>query len=217
MTKAIYIRTSTQEQEPENQIKDCESMSGKDYTLYEEKQSAWNDKKEREVFEKLKKDIQYKRVTELFVWDLDRLFRNRKKLIEFFEFLKVYKCKINSIRQQWLNELNNIPEPFNEIMHSLMLQIMGWIAEEESTKKSHRVKLAIKKVNGVTVSYKDNKWGRKALKLEPKILELHISGKSIRDIVKEVYYIDHNNNKKFVSLGYVHKIIRSSNEKNSKN
>ena len=206
--KAIYIRTSTQEQEPENQIKDCESLAGKDYTLYEEKQSAWKDDKEREVFENLKKDIKSGKVQILYVWDLDRLYRNRKKLIELFEFLKIYKCKIQSFRQQWLNELNSMPEPFNEIMHSLMLQIMGWIAEEESTKKSQRIKLAVKKINGITVSYKDNKWGRRALKLEPKILELYKNGKSLREIAKEVYYNDHNNTKKFVSLGYVHKIIR---------
>ena len=215
--KAIYIRTSTQEQEPENQIKDCESMSGKDYTLYEEKQSAWNDKKEREVFEKLKKDIQYKRITELYVWDLDRLYRNRIKIKEFIQFCKTYDCKLFSYRQKFLNQIQdlNLPKDFEflrDMMLNNLIEMLGWIAEDESKKKSERVKLAVKKKDGITKSYKGNKWGRKALKLEPKILELYKNGKSIREISKEVYYIDHNNNKKFVSIGYIHKTIRSKND-----
>lgn len=210
--KAIYIRTSTQEQEPQNQISDCESLAGKDYTLYEEKQSAWKDDKEREVFEKLKKDIQYKRITELYVWDWDRLFRNRKKLKEFFVFCKVYKCPVHSFRQKFFEEFYKIPSPFDEIMQELILNLLGWMAEDESNKKSMRTKSAIKKINGITQSYKGTKWGRRALKLEPKILELYNNGKSFREITKEVYYNDHNNAKKFVSLGYVHKIIRGKNE-----
>jgi hypothetical protein len=41
-----------------------------------------------------------------------------------------------------------------------MIQNEGEKAEEESKKKSDRVKLAVKQVNGVTKSYKGNKWGR---------------------------------------------------------
>jgi len=39
-------------------------------------------------------------------------------------------------------------------MHDLMLNIMGWIAQDESDKKSKRVKAAIRKENGITKSYK---------------------------------------------------------------
>jgi len=206
--KAIYIRTSTEEQEPENQIKDIELISGKDYLLFKDKQSAWKDNLDREQFTNLKKDIQLKKISELYVWDLDRIFRNRKKLIEFFELCKLYKCKIHSYRQQWLEQLNNIPEPFNEIMHSLMVQIMGWLAEEESNKKSERIKVSIRRNQGITSSYKGNKWGRKALKIEDAIIKAFNEGKSFREIIKEISYTDKNNHKKFVSIGYVHKTIK---------
>ena len=93
-----------------------------------------------------------------------------------------------------------------------MIQQAGEQAEEESRKKSDRVKLAVRKVNGVTKSYKGNKWGRKKLKVEKQILDLHKQGKSMRQICNEVYYWDKNNHKKFVSVGYVHKVIKGGRE-----
>jgi DNA invertase Pin-like site-specific DNA recombinase len=210
MTTIIYLRTSTTEQEPENQLKECLTISK--YGQYEvliDKQSAWKDNVERNNFNKLSKLIQYRKVKHLIVWDLDRLYRNRKKLIEFFQYCKIYGCQIHSVRQQWLEELNNIPAPFNEMMHSLMLQIMGWLAEEESSKKSQRIKLAVRSEDGTTRSYKGNKWGRKEVmsKVRDQVVALRQLGKTYSEICNEVYYWDKNNNKKFVSRGLVHKLL----------
>jgi len=44
-----------------------------------------------------------------------------------------------------LEEINKIPKPWNDIMFDLLLNIFGWIGEEESTKKSDRIKLSIRK------------------------------------------------------------------------
>ena len=197
----IYIRTSTEEQNPQNQLADCKTLlDTENYEIVEEKQSAWKDK-DRPLFESIKKRIQKREVKELICWDLDRLYRNRKKLIEFFEFCKIYKCKIISYRQQWLNQLHQMPEPFNEIMQGLMIQIMGWIAEEESRKKSERVKIAHKNST--------KKWGRRPLEnVDARVLELHKQGKSLREIASQVYYWDSSRNKKFVSKSAVHKIIK---------
>lgn len=205
--KAMYIRTSTEDQEPENQIKDIETISGKDYVLFQDKQSAWRDDKERPSFEKLKKEIQFNKVKELYVWDWDRLFRNRKKLKDFFQFCTLYKCSIHSFRQAFYEDFYKIPSPFNEIVQNIVLDLLGWIAEDESKKKSDRVKLAVRKEGGITKSYKGNKWGRKSLKIDKNIIDLYNQGKSMRDITKEIYYWDKSRHKKFVSLGYVHKVI----------
>jgi DNA invertase Pin-like site-specific DNA recombinase len=197
----IYLRTSTQEQNPLNQLRDCKTLVSGDYEVVEEKQSAFKDK-DRPLFEQVKKQIQHRKINELICWDLDRLYRNRKKLIEFFQFCKIYNCKINSFRQQWLNKFSEIPEPFNEIMFDMMLQIMGWLAEEESKKKSERVKIAYKNSN--------KKWGRKPLEnVEARVIELYNQGKSLREIASEVYYWDKNRNKRFVSKSAVHKIIKN--------
>ena len=80
--KAIYIRTSTEDQNPENQLKECEFLSGKDYILYKDKQSAWKEEKERPDFNRLRKDIKSRKIKQLYIWDLDRVYRNRKRLIE---------------------------------------------------------------------------------------------------------------------------------------
>ena len=178
MKKIIYLRTSTEEQNPDNQLRDCKTLVSGEFELLEEKQSAWKDK-DRLIFESIRTNIKSRKVSELIVWDLDRLFRNRKKLIEFFSFCKVYQCKINSFRQQWLNKFNDIPEPFNEILFDMMIQIMGWQAEEESQKKSDRVKIAHKNHHG-------KKWGRPSIHTNKKkiVWDLREQGKSIRAISK---------------------------------
>lgn len=211
MKTIIYLRTSTGEQNPENQLKDCLTLTKGEHEILEEKQSAFKDE-EREVFEGIRKRIKSGEVEHLIVWDLDRLVRNRKKLIEFFEFCKIYKTKIHSFRQNWLEQLNNIPEPFNEMMHALMLQIMGWLAEEESKKKSERVKAAIRIKENETQSYKGNKWGRKEL---PKsvvegVQELFRTGYSIRKIASEVTYWDKSGNKRNISKSSVQKILQKT-------
>jgi DNA invertase Pin-like site-specific DNA recombinase len=218
----LYIRTSTGEQTPELQIKDCQTLAerlGLQITkITEDKVSGWKDV-ERENFENVKQAIQRKEIQHLIVWDLDRIYRNRKKLIAFFEFCKIYSCQIHSFRQNWLDTLNSIPEPFNEIMHSTMLQIMGWLAEDESNKKSDRIRLAVRKEDGKpTKSYKGNKWGRKTIltdRLISDILKLRTEGKSIRTIKKEVYAYDKNNNKIPVSVATIHSVLHNPVQKTS--
>jgi len=203
----IYLRTSTEEQNPQNQLRDCKTLVDNDYEIIEEQQSAWKDK-DRDKFENIKRKIQRRDIETLICWDLDRLYRNRKKLVQFFELCRVCKCRVISYRQQWLRQLNEMPEPFNEIMQELMLQIMGWIAEDESKKKSDRVKIAY--------SNRKKKWGRKPLeKVEDRVIELHKQGLSIRDIASQIYYWDSSRNKKFVSKSAVHKIIKQSKLNNS--
>jgi DNA invertase Pin-like site-specific DNA recombinase len=180
-----------------------------EYSLYEDKQSAWKDNKERFNLERLKKDIRQGKIKDLYVWDWDRLFRNRKKLKEFFQFCVVYKCQIHSFRQGFFETFYKIPAPFDEIMKELFLNLLGWMAEDESTKKSDRIRLAVRRENGKpTKSYKGNKWGRKALDIDKKIILLSGEGKSIREICKEVYYWDKSRHKKFVSVGYVQGVIK---------
>lgn len=192
----IYIRTSTDKQNPLNQLANCKSIRPKDnkidtfvdYTLIQDKESAWKEKK-REGFNLIQNKIKKNKIKNLIVWDLDRLYRNRKKLIAFFKFCKLHKCLIYSYNQSWLEEINKMPEPFNEAIFDLMLQIIGWISQDESDRKSKRIKLAVRKIEGKpTKSYRGNKWGRKPTGKfkKTKIKELANEGYSIRNIAKEV-------------------------------
>ena len=190
MNTIIYLRTSTEEQNPENQLESCKKLTNEEYYLIEDKQSAFKDNIEREGFERVRKLIKSGKIENFIVWDLDRIYRNRKRLTEFFEFCKMYNCNIHSVNQLWLEQLTKIPEPFNEIMYNLMLNLMGWLAEDESKKKSERVKSAVRKKNGKTISYKGNKWGRKSIstQLRNKILNFtkEHPEMSIRQTAKEL-------------------------------
>jgi len=206
-TIVIYNRVSTEEQNPANQLRDCLTLIGEgdDYEVVQEKQSAFKDI-DRPLFDTIRKGIKKGEVQQLICWDLDRLFRNRKKLLGFFEFCKTYNCKVFSYRQQFLSEMQNIklPDGFEwiaEMQINNFLQILGWIAEDESKKKSERVKIAFKNST--------KKWGRKPLKnVDKRIRELYDQGKTIREIASIVHYWDTQRNKKFVSIGYVHKILQ---------
>jgi len=211
MLNLAYIRTSTAEQEPELQLRDIISIAnGVKLTVLKEQVSAWKNDAKRPVFDKCVSLIKTGRVESLYCWDLDRLFRSRVKLKEFFILCKVYHTKIHSVNQQWLETLNSIPAPFNEIVFDMLINVFGWIGEEESQKKSVRVKLAVRKIAGErTMSYKGNRWGRKPLPPQTitRVMDLYKSGKSIRAIAEQVIIYDTNNNGKNISKSAVHKII----------
>lgn len=205
----IYNRTSTEEQNPENQLKDCQSINRYgDAQIIQDQQSAWKDNVQRRGFEELKRQIKAGGVEHLIVWDLDRLYRNRLKLKQFFELCKAYKCQIHSFRQRWLEDINKTPQPWNEIIHDMLINIFGWIAEDESNRKSERVKAAIRKLQKGTFSYKGNRWGRKPISTfkRNRIAELRGSGMSMKKIAKEVN----------ASVGAVHKILTENTQKNQK-
>lgn len=208
--RCIFIRTSTTEQNPTLQINDVSTaFKLTDYSVIEERDSAYKESAKRLEFEKLKKLIINGKVNELFVWDLDRLYRNRKKLIEFLALCKVHNTKVFSFNQQWLQAIQQLQQPFNEIMFDFMLSIMGWLAEDESIKKSNRVKMAIRKNNNITESYLGNKWGRKSISKQTisKIEEFYLEGKSTREITKLVQIYDINKNGRPISKSAVHKYI----------
>ena len=206
----IFVRTSTIEQTPTLQINDIvKTFKLTAYKVIEEQESAFKGNAKRVELEKLKYLISSNKVRKVYVWDLDRIYRNRKRLVEFLDFCKAYRINVYSHNQIWLTTLQQIQPPFNEIMYNFMLEIMAWLAEDESAKKSKRVKLAIRKTENGTESYKGNKWGRKSLSNQviSKVKELHTMGNSIRQIASKVNVYDKHNNSRKISKSAVHKII----------
>ena len=226
MNKAIiYLRTSTKEQNPELQRKDCiEFCAERSLEVVEvvsEQGSAYKLEKVRPKWESLQKRAKKEKLN-IVVWRYDRSFRNRQ---EFFKFMKVmfevYGTKVYSVTEpsilsfwEMLDKSHSDNPIFNELLSGIfkamwdfMIQQAGEEAEEESSKKSKRVKMAVRKEGGITKSYKGNKWGRKKLNVDKKIITAHKEGKNMREICKEVFYWDANNHKKFVSIGSVHKTI----------
>lgn len=206
---AIYIRTSTKEQTPELQLKDIVTLLpiNSNYTIYSEHASAYKENVIRHEFERLKTDILHNKITVIYVWDLDRLFRNFSRLKEFFALCKIKDIKVHSYNQNWLENVHSIPAPFNEMMYSLLLDLFGWLGENES-KKSDRIKMAVRKKPDGTFSHLGNRWGRKGVSKQciTKVMELHIRGLSIREITKLVF-IYKNSNGRNISSSTVHNII----------
>ena len=226
MEKAIiYLRTSTKDQNPELQREDCvrfcSERSLEVVEVVSEQGSAYKLEKVRPKWESVVKRAKKEKLN-IVLWKYDRSFRNRE---EFYKFMKVmfevYEKKVYSVTEKSILSFWNMIEKshtenpvFNEFLKNifkaiwdLMIQQAGEQAEDESRKKSDRVKLAVRKEGGITKSYKGKKWGRRALKVDDKIIEAHKQGKNMREITEEVFYWDGNNHKKFVSLGYVHKTL----------
>lgn len=184
----IYVRTSTEEQNPENQLDDCKALAAtldlNDYDVLEEKGSAWKDSAERPAFESIRQAALKGEVKHLLVWDFDRLFRNRKKTLAFVKEYGKLGLKVHSHRQQWLEQLNRVPAPWNEIMSDFLLNVLAWIGEEESQKKSERVKAAYQRMSR---DKRCKKWGRPEVFInESRLRALKGQGLSIRQIAKEL-------------------------------
>jgi len=142
------------------------------------------------------------------------------KLLELFNLCKIKKCNIYSVRQQFLNEMQDMILPvgfefIREIMINNFLNFLGWIAEDESKKRSERIRASMRETDEGVFSYKGNKWGRKEISTPAikKILELHAQGFSIRQIAKQVQYTDKNKNMINVSRSAVHKVIAGKHRK----
>ncbi len=211
----IYNRTSTTEQNPENQLKDCleviKRLNLTDYEILEEQKSAFKDEVEREVFNSIIDKIKKRQLDNLICWDLDRLYRDRKKLVAFFELCKLYNCKIYSFRQQFLEDINKAPAPWNEMLFNQLIFILGWISEEESIRRSMRIKASVRNEEGVTKSRKGNKWGRRKKPVNKEyILELHKQGLSSYKIAKK--YSDDPRFKAKISHQTVYNIIKKHTE-----
>lgn len=216
MKRIIYIRTSKEEGNPENQLPAILTLipesERESCIVMTDQQSAFKDSlKARPEFSMLTYYIKHKQVSELYCWDLDRVYRNRIQLKQFLEVCKIYKVKVFSYRQSWLNDINRIPDPWNEIIYDFLINIVGWMAEDESKKKSDRVKAAIRiRKDGKTYSHKGNKWGRASLptKTINRIIAKHLEGLSTRQIAELVKTYDHNNNPNRISKSTVHKIVQ---------
>jgi DNA invertase Pin-like site-specific DNA recombinase len=223
----LYLRTSTKDQNPELQkqqgIEFCIQIGLGEPEVFREKGSAYKIEKVRPVWESVLERAKTEK-RDIVVWHYDRSFRNKLAFYEFmkvmFEYygIKVYSVMQPSIIMMWKMigkehtdnvMVNELMRDIFKAMFNFLIRQAGEEAQEESDKKSQRVRNAVRKEEGITKSYKGNKWGRKVLgkKVVGEIIKFYKEGKNLRQISNEVVYWDKNNHKKNVSLGYVHKII----------
>jgi DNA invertase Pin-like site-specific DNA recombinase len=203
MKAIIYLRTSTSEQFPEKQKKDClqfaESRGYEVIEVYQEQLSGYKDIK-RPMYEEVKSRAYKGEIQAVIVWALDRWVRNRDTLLEDVTALRNYGCKLHSVQEQWLEAIN-IEGSLGRTIQDFLLGLVGSLAQMESQRKSERTIMAYQNKTG--------RWGRKSLPgvTKKKIIEAYQTGTPLRQITKEIYYYDKNKHPKYVSLGVVHKVI----------
>jgi len=202
MIADIYLRTSTTEQHPEFQKQEClEFAERKGYVvgeIYLEQLSGYK-QIDRPMYNEVKERARQGKIQAVIVWALDRWVRNRDTLLEDVTTLRNYGVKLHSVKENWL-EVINIDGSLGKTIQDFLLGLIGSLAEMESKRKSERTLMVYK-------NYTGNKWGRPNLKnVDEQIIKLIESETPLRQITKEVYYWDKSRNKKYVSLGYVHKV-----------
>ena len=202
MKADIYLRTSTTEQHPEKQKQEClEFAKRKGYEIgeiYLEQLSGYK-QIDRPYYNEVKERARQGKIQAVIVWALDRWVRNRDTLLEDVTTLRNYGVKLHSVKESWLEAIN-IDGSLGKTIQDFLLGLIGSLGEMESKRKSERTLMAYKNHSG-------KKWGRPNIKnVDEQIINLINLGTPLRQITKEVYYWDKSRNKKYVSLGYVHKV-----------
>ena len=140
MMAAIYVRVSTEGQDPSNQRPELEAMAharGHELVaVYEETQSA---AKHRPIFERMLEDARRARFQVLFVWALDRFGRSMLENVRQVLELDRIGVKLVSAREAWLEAGGN------DEVRKLLLAIFSWVAEQERIRLGERTRAGLER------------------------------------------------------------------------
>lgn len=171
----IYLRVSTKDkgQQEEDQLPDILhtfNLKSNDCLIIVAKESAYQEDKQKkrvlndikEIFKEFEDEDKI-----LYVWDLDRIYRNPEWQLEFFRFVDKYNGIVLSYRQKFLHQLKDMGK-FGKSMYRFMIDILASLSQEESEKKADRLKKSRKIKNGRLYTNKNNLVGRKLKTLDGK-------------------------------------------------
>lgn len=137
---AVWLRVSATDQETDNQVPDIERlMAHRGYVgreRYTVRDSAWNGggPEYRAELARLLADAHAGRFSVLVVWAADRLCREGiEPLLRIVRTLRERGVAVVSVQEPWLDTTN-------PAVAELLLAIMAWVAEQESARRSERVK-----------------------------------------------------------------------------
>lgn len=191
---AIYIRVSSDIQDYERQITDLKGFAKtnnfdlKDDCVYEDKLSGFKDESEREGLALLLKDVVAKNIKVVLVWEMSRLARKHRLLLEITEFFQDNSINVYFFTQRfWLLDESNKISP----QAGLSIAFFGWHGEYEARLTKERFisakkqNVALGRYNGghITFGYTLDDENRFIINDE-KVDKLDVSES---DIVKEVF------------------------------
>jgi DNA invertase Pin-like site-specific DNA recombinase len=138
---ATWFRVSTTDQETDNQVPDVERlMAHRGYReaegcRYVVRDSAWEPGPEyRREMARLLRDAHAGKFSVLVTWAADRLSREGiEALLSVVRKLRASGVAVVSVMEPWLDTTN-------PAVAELLLAIMAWVAEQESQRRSERVR-----------------------------------------------------------------------------
>lgn len=172
---AAYIRVSTTPQEVAQQrheiVVGAKSRGFEITEWYEEKVTGRSLR--RPELDRLREATKNRSVSVLFIWALDRL--SRAGILDSLSLVKEFDARGVHV----ISLKDPIPDP-GEPTRELVLSVLFWVAEQESRRKSERVKaaLGLLKERGVRL-------GRPKREVDlDRVAELREAGRSWRSIAK---------------------------------
>lgn len=177
----IYLRVSTQDRQEEEQqlpeiIKEFNLDVGK-CLIIRSRESAFNMKKDNTRIFNIIKEIIFSEEYEaykknIFVWNLNRIYRNRVKLVDFCLKIKERETSVFSVRQKVLSDCLKYDGMVRDLMYYAMLQMYGQSAQDESENKSADVKKSMRWLNGRPFSRTGKMLGRRFRDLDGKKIKM---------------------------------------------
>lgn len=181
----IYLRTSTEEQYPENQLQACRQFAiSRGYRVereFIEQLSGWKSNVKRPKYEEIRTLAQAGKIQAVIVWALDRWVRNRDSLIEDLAYFPARGVKFYSVRESWL-ETMNLEGPLGKTIRDFLYGLIGSIAQMESDRLSERTKAGLERArkNGKRLGQPPVKFNRY------RAAKLLADGLSMRKVAEEV-------------------------------
>lgn len=175
MDKVIYLRLSQKKKEEKKHlptILETFKLNKNKCLILAEEISGYKEEVQikREAMNTLIDMVENKEVKEIYIYSLERLYRNIYWLLEFY-----FKCKKNDVEiySCLQPEINNITgdRPIDIFIQLMSVLTNGFVGMQESFLTSQRTKRAVTNINGVNRSYKGNRWGKKRQSSYINILE----------------------------------------------
>lgn len=230
-----YLRTSTEEQSPELQLPQieefCKTQGWEIDKVFIEQKSGYKDESKREEFNKMIDYVKSVRDRKIIVVNMDRFSRQPpEEVLRLTKTLSsMYNVTLHAVEgDAWSNiiestnrfkEMGFMGNALSEFLETVLKGLEHQRAYNESKEKSHRVKRAVRIVNGVTMSYKGKRWGDKGLPKQTvdRIILAYNEGKTIREIASTVQTTGKSGNMKPISKSVVHKYIQQYLSKKQRN
>lgn len=156
---AIYVRVSSDLQDYERQIQELKAYAKinnfelQDEHIYEDKLSGFKNENERLGLSNLFKDIVEYDIKIVLIWELSRLARRQKYLLDYQDFFLRHRINVYFLQQNfWLLDENYKVSP----QAGIIISVLGYFSEYEALLMKERF-LSSKRLNETTGRYNGGK------------------------------------------------------------